>query len=395
MNSSGPAADRLAESTRPAHAPLLVTSSYAPHFGGVEEVVARLATGLSAQGPPPVVVTNRWPKELAREEEIDGIAVVRRAFRTPVGGPRQVGTWLVGSGVTKRAIRRSARSMGCTVVNVHCVSSNAEYVLDVSEALDIPIVVSLHGELTADATGAYDHPRQRRLWAELLDRAAVVTAPSEYVLRTAEAVYGRSLAERSRVVRNGVEVGHRARGPAPRSGVLAAGRFVPVKGFDVLIRAWADVVRDHPAHTLTIAGDGPQRHDLEGLVRELDLRDSVEFPGRLQRAQLHERFRAAAAVVVPSREEALGLVALEAMAAGAPVVATDAGGLPEIVIPDRTGFLVGGDDVPALAAGVSAALRGGPQVAAQTAGARALAGALSWESFTDQMRACYERAVGG
>lgn len=372
--------------------PLLVSSSYAPHFGGVEEVVARLAAGLAAQGTVPPVVTNRWPKDLAQEEQIDGITVMRRPFRTPTGGVRKFGTWLIGSLATKRAIRHRARAAGCTVVNVHCVSSNAEYVLDVSKALDLPLVVSLHGELTGDDTGAYEQPRQRWLWAELLDRAALVTAPSRYVLSTAEWVYGQSLVERGRVLRNGVEMPSGSEPEQERLGVVAAGRFVHVKGFDLLLRAWARVAPDHSRQILTIAGDGPKRHELETLARDLGVSASVVFPGLLPRTELQARFRTAAAVVVPSREEALGLVALEAMAAGAPVVASDAGGLPELVRPGHTGTLVPREDVPALANGLGEVLHGGDSVSAVVGEARALAKALSWGVFVDGMHDCYERA---
>lgn len=374
--------------------PLLVSSSYAPHLGGVEEVVRQLAHGLATDAGSQVVVTNRWPKNLPGEEAEGAVTIIRRRFRTPDGGSRQLAAWSLGAPITKRAIRRHARKRSCNVVNVHCVSSNVEYVLDVSEALHLPIVVSLHGELTADATGAYERPRLRALWADLIDRAAAITAPSEYVLRRAEEAYGQKLGMRATVIRNGVDR-PQLPDPAPmRSGVLAAGRFVGVKGFDLLLHAWATlgraVTRDE---RLVIAGEGPEFQALKDLSVRLGVDSSVEFPGRLDRTEMQQRMGCSRAVVIPSREEALGLVALEAMALETPVVATAVGGLPEIVVDGRTGILVPPENPAALGDAIREVLGGGRDLAALAERGRELTTDLSWPNYVRRMRSCMSGVV--
>lgn len=123
----------------------------------------------------------------------------------------------------------------------------------------------------------------------------------------------------------------------------AAGRFVPQKGFDVLLRALAEL----PQASLLLVGDGPERPRLERLVDELGLRDRVELTGwRTDAAAL---LSAVDAVVVPSRAEPFGLVALEAMSAGLPVVASAVDGLVEVVTDGVTGLLVPPDDPHLLA----------------------------------------------
>ena len=100
--------------------------------------------------------------------------------------------------------------------------------------------------------------------------------------------------------------------------------------------------------TLDIVGDGPDRAALEARSARLGLGGAVRFLGPLPRAALYERMATAHAVVVPSRREGLGLVAVEALALGRPVIASRVGGLTEVVTAG-TGMLVAPDDPAALA----------------------------------------------
>lgn len=127
--------------------------------------------------------------------------------------------------------------------------------------------------------------------------------------------------------------------PGPKyhpSTFLAAGRFTDkAKGADLLYRAFAQLLERHPEARLSIASDG-QRH-LE-ILRTLPA-DSWTFLGWLERPALLEAMRSAAAVVVPSRYEPFGMVAVEAMAMGTPVIAMAVGGLAETVCHGLTGWL--------------------------------------------------------
>mgnify|MGYP001174286941 FL=1 len=130
--------------------------------------------------------------------------------------------------------------------------------------------------------------------------------------------------------------------------LLFAGRLVEVKDVATLVRAMARVVRSSPRMRLVIAGDGPQRAELETQARSLG--PAVRFLG--QRDDVAELIAAADAVTLSSRREGLSNVILEAMLGARPVIATRAGGNVELVEPERTGLLFEVGDDAGLAAAI-------------------------------------------
>jgi glycosyltransferase involved in cell wall biosynthesis len=141
--------------------------------------------------------------------------------------------------------------------------------------------------------------------------------------------------------------------------VVCAARLVREKGVDVLVDAFAELAGEFPDARLTVAGDGPERSALVRRVESRDLDGRVTFLGRVSPVELQRRFSGAWVQVVPSRwAEPFGMVAAEGMMRGCAVVATDAGGLREIVVDGDTGFLVPPGDVRALSRALRPLLRG-------------------------------------
>lgn len=142
-------------------------------------------------------------------------------------------------------------------------------------------------------------------------------------------------------------------GIAPETKVIFyIGRFDPRKGIETLVRAVAQSsLRDQANLKLIIGGgsrpgqsDGMERDRIEGIVKELGMSDFTEFPGRISDEALPVYYAAADICIVPSHYEPFGLVAIEAMASGTPVIASDVGGLQFTVAPEETGLLVPAKD---------------------------------------------------
>jgi glycosyltransferase involved in cell wall biosynthesis len=140
----------------------------------------------------------------------------------------------------------------------------------------------------------------------------------------------------------------------PPAHFLFVGRLVARKGVDVLLAAFARLLRGADAH-LTIVGEGAEREHLEALTSSLDLRDRVTFTGYIPDDVLEALIDRCDALVLPAvphgvaGTEGLGVVLIEALSHGKPVIASDTGGIPDVVQHERTGLLVPPGDVGALA----------------------------------------------
>lgn len=332
---------------------LLVASSYAPNVGGLQTVTAQLARGLRARGIAVEVLTNQYPRALAPREIISDVPVRRLNFLLPRWSDLRRGRvdlFLAGlcyAPLTFAQLWWAIRQFKPDAVNLHFVGAPAPFVLLAHWLEKFRLVVSLHGD---DVQGLARRGKfDRWVFQKLVTRADAVTACSQFLLSAANA-YANIPAERAHVIYNALDVKPLPHAAGSEIEWVAAGRLAPKKGFDVLLRTLG-LLKDAAPH-LTLIGDGPERGTLMALTRELDLEARVEFRGALPHDETLALIASARAVVVPSREEPFGMVALEAMAAGKPIVATCAGGLPE-VLAGADAILVAPGDVDALARGIA------------------------------------------
>ncbi|SPD74599.1 putative Phosphatidylinositol alpha-mannosyltransferase [uncultured Desulfobacterium sp.] len=142
--------------------------------------------------------------------------------------------------------------------------------------------------------------------------------------------------------------------PAPRETqkdfvILSAGRFIPRKRFDLLIKAFALFVDLHGEAKLVIAGDGELRSDLHGLVHHLHIEGKVLFPGMVDEHNMLKLYRSASIFVLPSISEGMPMVVLEAQACALPVVLGDFESAHDLAIEGETGYIVRDTDPEAWA----------------------------------------------
>jgi glycosyltransferase involved in cell wall biosynthesis len=131
--------------------------------------------------------------------------------------------------------------------------------------------------------------------------------------------------------------------------LVAIGRFVEQKGHLVALDALAELVRSHPQAHLTLIGDGEMRNEIEARIATLDLARNITLTGWVDEARILRELQNAHALLMPSFAEGLPMVIMEAMAAGRLVITTYIAGIPELVQPARTGWLVPAGDAVALA----------------------------------------------
>jgi glycosyltransferase involved in cell wall biosynthesis len=194
------------------------------------------------------------------------------------------------------------------------------------------------------------------------------------------------------VVHYGIAAGPEPPPPPVEPRLLAVGRLIPIKGLDTLLRAVAAARTEVPGLTLELAGAGSEEADLRRLAAELGLDEPVRFLGPV--TPIGPAYERALAVVVPSRGEGFGMVALEAMERGRAVVASRVGGLPELVVPGETGLLVPPDDLEALRAAL-VMVASDPAHAAEmgAAGRRRALEAFPEERPAERLDAIYRSAL--
>lgn len=379
----------------------IFASQFYPHIGGVEELVRQLAHEQLRRGDRPLIVSGRWPKTLPAEEKFEGLSIRRYALHFPKLRLLQMLSFLLYGAGTVSKICCDLRTRKIDLIHIQCVGPNAYYALLAKRRLKIPLVVTMQGELTMDATGFYGHPGSsgERLLPMVLKEADAITACSQYTLNETESFFGSNFGKKGHVVYNGVQAEEFLNATSyvhTRPYILGIGRFVPQKGFDVLLRAFAMTVRGgNETHDLLLAGDGCERDNLERLSGELGISSRVCFLGNVSHADAVRLFVGCSFFVLPSRIEPFGIVNLEAMAAGKAVIASHVGGVPEAVVNGQTGFLVPPEDAGALSATMTRLMTDAKLRERLGEAGRIRVRDFSWPDIAEQYASVYDEVLQG
>ncbi|MER7772292.1 glycosyltransferase family 4 protein [Kitasatospora sp. NPDC096140] len=364
---------------------LIVTNDFPPRQGGIETFVHAMATRVP--GDDVVVYTSSEPGDAAFDASLP-FPVIRDPARTLLPTRR----------VTERAVRL-VREHGCDRVWFGAAAPLAVMAPALRRAGVRRIVATTHGHEIWWARV----PGARRLLRRVGDGVDAVTYLGEYT----RARIAPALGPRARLARLVPGVDPAAFGPEPRAEqgrevrdryglhgrevVLSVARLVPRKGQDVLIRALPLIRRAVPGAVLLIVGQGRDEQRLRRLAARLP-QGSVVFAGGRSHTETPAYYAAADVFAMPCRTrragleaEGLGIVYLEAAAAGLPVVAGDSGGAPDAVLDGRTGVVVDGRDVHAVAGAVIRLLTTPEGAAMGREGRRRVAREWTWEASADRL----------
>jgi glycosyltransferase involved in cell wall biosynthesis len=311
--------------------------------GGAERVMATLANAWVVRGNEVTLVTltsardDRYPLDRAvRRVALD----VARRSSNPVQA-------LGYNALRVRALRRAIKAARPDAVISFVANTNALAMI-AATGLRVPVVVTERQFVGAEPS--------RRIWEVLrrllYRRAAAVVAQTRRCADELEARVGRAV----RVIPNPVSPGsgHPAQDAASTAEdrtrtLLAVGRLVPAKGFDLLIEAFARIAGRHPGWKLEILGEGPLRESLTRLIAMRGLASHIALPGFSK--EVRRAMRRADLFVLSSRFEGLPNALLEAMAEGVACVSFDCTAGPrELIRHGENGWLVPPEDVGGLAA---------------------------------------------
>ena len=371
-----------------------VSPWFSPHFGGVESHVRSLSRELARRGHEVTVVTSQHDRTLSAEETVDGFRVVRVR-------PRFI---FMQTPITPR-MRGSLRALSADVVHAHSPPPLAShYAGAVASERGIPYVVTYHCdvELPSAFGSVVESIYRRSLGADTLRNADQVIVTTRTYAATSRAIwrYNPSVIpnavdhRRFRPDVDGSAVRAKLRIPPEVPIVLLVGRIVPHKGVEHFVEA----ARYVPDARFLVAGGGSSLDAMKRLALSMGVADRVRFLGRISDDRLPEVYAACDVFVLPSvsRLEAFGIVALEAMSTGKPVIVADIPGVREMIEDGRDGLLADPVNPRDLAEKIRRLLS--DPKARRTMGARGREKVLesfSIERVTDRIEAVYRAILDG
>lgn len=362
---------------------LFWSGNFWPVIGGAEVLAAKLLPALQNRGHEFVVVTSQRPPDCPREGTYEGIPVYRFPFREQSGDLNRLTEM-------RNCVGRLKRKFAPDLVHISGVERDHFYHLITEGACPAPLLITLHNVLSGQTLGP-DSWRRRLVCA-----ANWVSCVSTSVLAETHHIVP-EIVPYSSVIYNGLDtpVDDPQSLPIDTPRLLCLGRLKTRKGFDVALTAFASIIDRFPHVRLVVAGDGPERSTLEQQAVRLGLQDVVDFVGWVAPEDVPALVNTATVMVMPSRHEPFGLVALDAALMARPIVASRVGGLAEVVLHQQTGLQVEPEDADGVAEAIAFLLEH-PEIAVQMgrAARKRAQEVFSWDRCVNAYDTLYRKVLG-
>ncbi len=373
---------------------LELTQRFPPAIGGVEQHVSHLAEALSRAGVEVEVLTT----DLSRDTPFARFDSIPPPGAFPVTRLR---AWKFleaphGLGILAPSMLSATAASNADVIHAHGYGRFPTFAGNLGSALDgAALVVTTHSD-AGRPTWA------KRLFDSIVPGLTLSQARRVIAVSQHEAGHLSRLGvprEKIRVVPNGVDISEfeglaDARSPSDCITGLFVGRIDPdQKGLLTLVHAIALLPRNLPIRIRLVGEDWGGITLLRSAAERGAVTDRLTFVGRLDRAALIKEYAAADFLVLPSRFEPFGIVLLEAMASGLPVVASRVGGIPEVVVDGETGILVEPGNASEIASAILRLAESPALRARMGACGRERARSYSWDALVPRILAVYREAL--
>lgn len=325
---------------------LMVTNTLTPHVGGVAKSVAAFTETYRQLGHRVLVIAPEFENMPENETDVIRVPAIQNfngsdfSVRLPIPG----------------YVSASLDEFRPDIVHSHHPFLLGHAALLVAASFDVPLVFThhtMHEQYTHYVP--LDSPQLKRFvvqlatgYANLSDR---VIAPSQSIAKILER---RGVKTAIEVIPTGVDVKQMAQGNGsslrerlkipPEAQVIGhTGRLAPEKNLRFLAEAVAEFIDCHPKTHFLVVGKGPSRREIKSVFKKASLDSNLHFTGSLDGQDLVDSYHAMDVFAFASKSETQGMVLVEAMAAGVPVVALDAPGARDVIIHNKNGWLIEGE----------------------------------------------------
>lgn len=369
----------------------MVGDEFYPAMGGAPTYTTELGKALSELGAEPIVLTHSYPG-YPREEEFDGVKVKR----------------LEGFVISRVNRAASAGLIRRVYENIKLGGFDLVHGQDIYSPMALTSVFSAHKRKIPSVLTCHSIHKAGKVWQLIYKPVISGMKRADRVIAVSGAAKAYCVAlgvprDKIEIIPNGVDLSvfnTKVDGSAMRAKlkiareplVVTAIRFVKRKGPVYLVSAFSKVLKSIPNAKLAIAGSGPEAANLRDQIRKLGMAKSAKILVGLNREEVAELMAAADVFVLPSLVESFGIVLLEAMAVGTPIVCTRTEGATEIVDDEVNGVMVPPADSNALADAILRVLNDSKLARAlRKNGLKVVQDRFSWKKTAEMTLALYER----
>ena len=293
---------------------------------------------MKKQGWDVHIITNRYPRSLLGQECLDGIKIVRYFFfHSPLNYIRNrrldlLIAWLFFKPVTLFKLIIHFTRTGPDVVNLHFPDHQLFECYLLKLLFRFKLIISLHGNEVERMVSLGNRSLKRFFYKKLFNSAVFITGCSQYLLNEFQESFRQREDEKCFTIHNGVGEFYLTQLLTPRKNnhIFTAARFVPKKGLELLFEAF----QQDTDFALLIAGGN--KKELKKL--ELEMQKGISLLGELSPADMARHLATSKITVIPSIIEPYGIIVAEAICCGSPVVATNVGGIPEVIALAKRNF---------------------------------------------------------